>query len=244
MSKAALVLLSLASSACHVTFHDHLEVDGVKLKHHHEEVLTLTSWPTEGLAIDAHRGDVRVERGEDPTTIRVQVHERDPGSAHVHLEGGRVVARTNDGSPCAIGNVVVRASGPARGLDARTGMGDIELMGVPVEGRLVFSTGMGDVEVRGAGAPEEVELASGMGDVEVGDLRCTRLSADTGMGDIELAEVEAGTAKLSSGLGDVEVQRSKGGRIEASSGLGDVELTDSSFETRALETGLGSVDHR
>lgn len=244
MLRPALLLGSLTLTACHFSLHDHLVVDGVRLKHHHEEVLTLESWPEGGLVIEARQGDVRVEQAEGPTTLRVKVHEREPGEAHVHLDGGRLVARAAGGATCAIGDVLVRTSGPARGLTLKTGMGDVQLAGVLVEGKLLLSTGMGDVEVSGAGAPETVELASGMGDVEVRALRCARLSADTGMGDIELEDVEAQAAVLESGMGDVEVARSRGGRLEASSGMGDVEVTESAFETRTLDTGLGSVRQR
>ncbi|HEX6881943.1 MAG TPA: DUF4097 family beta strand repeat-containing protein [Planctomycetota bacterium] len=244
MSRPTLALASLVLSACHVSLHDHVVVDGVELEHHHEEVLTLASWPVEGLTIEAHRGDLRVEHGEGPTTLRVRIHEREPGAAHAHVDGGRLVARARDGEVCAIGDVLLRTSGPARGLRLTTGLGDVELAGVAVEGRLALSTGMGDVEVEGAGAPESAELASGMGDISVRGLRCERLSVDTGMGDVELEEVDARAATLASGLGDVEVRRSRGGRLEASSGLGDVEVLESSFETNALDTGLGSVRQR
>ena len=242
--RPTLALAALALSACHFSLHDHPVVDGVELEHHHEEFLTLESWPAGGLVIEARQGNVRIERAEGPTTLRVKVHEREPGEAHVHVDEGRLVARAKDGAACAIGDVLLRTSGPIDSLVATTGMGDVELGGVEVRGRLELSTGMGDVELRDGGTPEEVELASGMGDIHVSGVRCTRLSANTGMGDIGLATVEAGKAALESGMGDVEVTRSRGARLEASSGLGDVEVRESDFESRELDTGLGSVRER
>ena len=244
MLRTTFALGFLTLAGCHFPLHDHLVVDGVKLEHHHEEVLTLESWPENGLVIEARRGDVRVERAEGPTTVRVEVHERAPGEGHVHIDGGRLVARAANGAACAIGEVLVRTSGPAKGLVLTTGMGDVTLTGILAEGKLVLTTGMGDVLVLGIGSPERIELASGMGDVRVRGARCARLSADTGMGDIELEDVEAESAQLECGMGDVEVTRSRGGRLEASSGMGDVEVMESSFATNALDTGLGSVRQR
>lgn len=244
MSRTTLALGVLSLAACRVSLHDHVVVDGVELEHHHDEVLTLEAWPEGGLEVEAHRGDLRVEHGDGPTTLRVRVHEREPGEAHVHLDGGRLVARARNGAPCAVGDVLVRTNGPVRGLRLATGLGDVEVVGVGIEGRMACSTGMGDVRIEGAGAPEEAEFASGMGDILVRGLRCARVSAETGMGDLEIEDLEAGSAALSSGMGDVEVLRSRGGRIEASSGMGDVELRDSGFETHELDTGLGSVRNR
>jgi hypothetical protein len=244
MMRPALLFGVLVFSSCHFSLQDHPVVDGVKLKHHHEETLTLDAWPEGGLVIEARQGDLRVERGEGPTTLRVKVHEREPGEAHVHMDGGRLVARTANGGACAVGDVLVRTSGPVKGLTMTTGLGDVHLAGIAVEGKLVLTTGMGDIDLQGAGAPEDVEVASGMGDVDVRALRCARLSADTGTGDIELEDIEVQAAELESGMGDVKVRRSRGGRLEASSGMGDVEVEESNFETRELDTGLGSVRQR
>jgi len=231
-------------SACHISLHDHVTVDGVRLPVHHEEVLTLESWPAAGFVIEAHQGDVRVEQAERPTTLTVLVHEREPGEAHAHVEDGKLVARAVNGAKCAIGRVLVRTSGPVTGLEVSTGMGDVELREVRVEGKLKLETGMGDVEVAGAGEPQSVALSSGMGDVGAARLRCARFEAKTGMGDVRIDGLEGEDVKLSSGMGDVDVARSKGGRIEASSGMGDVEMVESSFTTRDLDTGLGRVRER
>src|SRR5262245_34732412 len=117
-----LLVLSASASACHINLHDDVTVDGVRLPAHHEEVLTLETWPADGLVLHAHRGDVRVEHAEGPTTISVVVHEREPGEAHVHMEGGKLVARAEGGAKCAIGSVRVRTRGPALGLLIDTGL--------------------------------------------------------------------------------------------------------------------------
>lgn len=244
MSRFLAPLSFLALSACHISLHDHVTVDGVRLPVQHEEVLTLEAWPATGLVIRAHQGDVRVEHAEGPTTLTVVVHEREPGQAHAHFEDGKLVARAANGAKCAIGRVHLRTSGPALGLEIDTGLGDVELRGVRVEGRLAIETGMGDVTLSGAGEPQTVELASGMGDIAVTQLRCKRLEAGTGMGDVSVDGLEAEEVELSSGMGDVDVERSRGGRIEASSGMGDVVLVESSFTSKDLDTGLGSVRER
>jgi DUF4097 and DUF4098 domain-containing protein YvlB len=241
-SLASLPVLFL--SACHLSLRDHVTVDGVRLPAHHEEVLTLEAWPGSGFVIQSHQGDVRIEQAPGPTTITVLVHERELGEAHAHIEDGRLVARAENGAKCAIGRVHVRTSGPVTGLEIATGMGDVELRDVRVEGRLAIETGMGDVDVAGVGEPQSVELSSGMGDVGAARLRCARFEADTGMGDVRVDGLEAGEVELSSGMGDVDVARSRGERIEASSGMGDVELVESSFTTRDLDTGLGRVRER
>lgn len=244
MLRLSACLPVLALSACHISLHDHITVDGVRLPVHHEEVLTLDAWPAAGLVIQAHQGDVRVEHTDGPTTITVVVHEREPGEAHVHVEDGRLVARATNGAACAIGQVLLRTSGPALGLELGTGMGDVELRGVSVQGRLKLETGMGDVELHGAGEPQTIALSSGMGDIAATHLHCTRFKADTGMGDVRVDGLEAEEVELSSGMGDIAVERSKGDRIEASSGMGDVELVESSFLARDLDSGLGRVRER
>jgi DUF4097 and DUF4098 domain-containing protein YvlB len=244
MSRSLAIVCVLSLSACRIHLGQDLKVDGVRLPEHHEEVLTLDAWPSGGLTIAAHQGDVRVESAAGPTTITVIVHERTLGEAHAHLESGRLVARATNGATCAIGEVVVRTSGPARDLCLSTGMGDVVVSGVPVEGRLEAETGMGDVRVHGAGAPESIALSTGMGDIEAKHVRCARLSAETGMGSVLVEELEATEAVLSSGMGDVEVVRSSGTRVKAGTGMGDVELSASSFATRELDSGLGGVRER
>lgn len=237
-------LCVLGLSACHITLHDSITVDGERLPARHEEVLTLEEWPAEGLVIEAHQGAVRAERAAGPTTLTIVVHEQKPLEAHAHLEGGRLVARAPNGAPCAIGEVVLRTSAQVKGLVLGTGMGDVELHAVPVEGELRLLTGMGDVELHDAGEPRTIELSTGLGDIAASGARCARFSARTGMGNVSVQGLEAEEAELSSGLGDVDVERSKGGRLVASSGLGDVEVVASSFAASDLDTGLGQVRER
>ena len=232
-------------AACHLSLHEHVTVDGVRLPAHHEEVLTLESWPASGLVIRAHQGDLYVEHGSGPITLTVEVLEREAGEAHAHLEDGRLVARATNGATCAIGKVSLRTSAAPHGLVLATGMGDVRLIGVPVSGRLEISTGMGDIDVRAAGEPEAIELSTGMGDIYARGVRCARFGAGTGMGDVSVDDLEARErAELSSGMGDVDIERSRGGHVKAGTGLGDVELVDSRFDARELDTGLGSVRER
>jgi DUF4097 and DUF4098 domain-containing protein YvlB len=244
MLRSIPALLTISLSACHFHHGDHIMVDGVRLRAHHQEVLTLESWAPSGLEIGAHQGDIDVRHDEGPTVLVVTVHEREPGDASATVEQGKLVVRSHSGSPCAIGEVLLRTSGPVPGLSLSTGMGDVTLRQVKVEGYLSVYSGMGDLEIHHAGKPERVELSTGMGDVEARHLQCTRLTASTGMGDVELDGVESTEVELSSGMGDVEVVRSRGDRITAGTGLGDVELVESSFSQSKLDSGLGSVKER
>src|SRR6267142_2638368 len=86
-------------AACHF---DEWTVDGVQLHAHHEEVLTLDAWPSEGLAVTSHVGDVRAEGHDGPITLTVEVREREPGEAHASIVNGRLVVKAANGVPCAI----------------------------------------------------------------------------------------------------------------------------------------------
>ena len=244
MLRSIPALLAIGLSSCHFHYSDHITVDGVRLREQHQEVLPLEAWDPSGLAIESNQGDIEVRHDEGPTVLIVTVHERVKGDAYARIEDGRLVARSHSGTPCAIGDVEVKTSGPIPGLSLSTGMGDVALHRVKVEGRLHVSSGMGDVEIHHAGKPGEIELYTGMGDVEANHVQCRQLKANTGMGDVEVNGIEGGELELNSGMGDVEVVRSSGKKIRAETGLGDVELIESSFSERRLDTGLGSVTER
>jgi len=231
-------------SACHISLHDEWTVNGVRLDAHHEEVLTLAAWPSEGLVIDAHQGDLRVEEHDGAPTLTVEVRERTLGEARAVVEGGKLIARAENGATCAIGRVVVRAHGPVRGLSLTTGCGDVEVNGLAVEGALSVSSGVGDLTVERAGQPASLELETGVGDLSVSHTHTARLSAETGTGSVRCDDIEAADVTLESGVGDLEVAHSKVGRMKADTGVGDIELIESSFETKDLDTGVGSVHVR
>ena len=238
------LLLALGLASCHLSLHEGITVDGTRLETHHEELLTLEAWPSEGLTIESHQGDVRAEPDAGPITIRAEVYERSPGEAHLLMENGRLSVQAPGGAPCAIGRVELRVRGPVHGLSLTTGYGDVELRDIEVTGRLALSSGMGDLTVRGVGQPESFELSTGTGDIRVVDARPARFRASTGFGDLDVERLETSEAELSSGMGDVQIERSKGGRLKAETGFGDVELVESSFDSRELDTGLGSVSSR
>jgi hypothetical protein len=234
------ILLSLPLCSCHVGFPDGVKVDGVRLEAQHEEVIEVAEWPA-GLRIEATRGDLRVEPGDGPDTLTVQVYERVLGLARPVLEDGLLKARTQDGSPWAIGRVVLRTSRPLTGLTLATGCGDVRVQGVQLAGRLSASSGLGDVELRAIGEPEEVALEVGKGDITLANLRCARLEARSGLGDVRLEGLAAREAELSSGLGDVHLRDSSFEHVQATTGLGDIESLGSTFQRNLFHTGLGSV---
>lgn len=250
-SAAALPLLlaTLAgtSAGCHVSmgWGSNLVVDGVELEERHDEVLEVPSWGPEGLTVESAMGDVRVEaaRADEPTSIRVVVHEKVPGDARAVLEGGRLFTRSASGDPSAVGDVVVRTGDLPR-LAISTGLGDVELRDVAVEVVLTIETGKGDIAVVGAGAPERVVVATGLGDIELARLSCRELRAESGLGEVEARAVQGDSAKLSSGLGDVELEDCSFRALDASTGLGDVECVRTTYEVGDLESGLGSTSRR
>lgn len=242
-----LLFASLAGTAagCHVSLGSSLVVDGVRLEERHDEVLEVPRWGPEGLTVESAMGDVRVEaaRPDEPTSIRVVVHERVPGDARAVLEGGRLFTRSISGDPSAVGDVVVRTGALPR-LAVTTGLGDVELRDVAIEDGLTIETGKGDVAVIGAGAPTRVVATTGMGDIELAHLSCGDLRAESGLGDIEARAVQGDSAKLASGLGDVEVEDCSFRALDASTGLGDVECTRTTYEVGELGSGLGSTTRR
>ena len=240
----SLLVLPLALCACDLRIEDHVEVDGIELPVHHEEVLTLETWPVSGLAVEAVRGDVAVESAPGPITLTVVVYERLPGEAHAEVVDGKLVARAGSGGVCAIGAVRIRGSGPVHAFALATGMGDVRLAGVAVEQDVRLATGVGDVELSDAGAPRSVEIESGTGDLSIARVQCVKLQARTGVGDVSASDVAAETVELSSGIGDIDVARSKGASVEAETGVGSVVLAESTFERKRLDSGLGSVKER
>lgn len=243
--RLALVLSSILLGSCHLHFRSGggVEVDGVHLTDHHVETLSLEGWPAEGLAIQAHVGDVVIVHGDGPTTLEVEVWEREPGAAHARVQEGRLEAHAVKG-PCAVGDVTIHTSATVRGLSVATGLGDVRLRGVRVEGEATLATGLGDVEVREAGSPSLLKLESGMGDVDVRDLSDTKLVVETGMGDVVLVDVAGPLGTCTTGMGDIELLRCRLERVEGETGIGDIEARDSTFSERELSSGLGSVSVR
>lgn len=236
----ALTGAGCAGAGCHVSFGRGIVVDGVRLEHHHEEVLSTSGWGAQGLTVESPMGDVRVERSAagEADTITVEVYEHTAGDATAALEAGKLVVRSRSGQPAAVGDVVVRTAALSS-LRVASGMGDVDVRGVAVASSLVVETGKGDVHVRDAGAPERLELSTGMGDVELAGTSCRTLAASTGMGDLDLTHVVGEEAKLSSGMGDVTVEDGSFRSLDASTGLGDVTCVRTTYEEGDLDSGMG-----
>jgi hypothetical protein len=241
-TRLALVPLLAPLAACHLSFSSHgVVVDGVRLTESHRETVAVETWPAGGLVIEAHQGDVEVLRGDGPTVLEVQVHERVPGAAHVRLVEGRLEAHALEG-PCAIGDVTLRTSGEVDGLVVRTGLGDVRARDVTLRGDVELSTGMGDVEVRAAGSPRRVALATGLGDIEVERLSAGELVARSGMGDVVLVDLRGAGGRFSTGMGDIEFRRCELAQARAETGMGDVVTRGCAIAQREFSTGFGSVE--
>ena len=240
---ATLVPAALLASACQMHFdRTAFVVDGVELEEHHEETLAVGAWSAEGLRVESHRGDVRVERTDGPNALLVTVHERTLGDAQAsYSDDGVLRVASASGDPAAIGDVVVRCSTPLGALFVETGMGDVSVHDVAIERSLTLVTGMGDVRVQGLDHVEHITLATGMGGVEVDGTRCAVLEATSGMGDVDVAAVQAQRAIVGSGMGDVELAGSRFVELEATTGMGSVDCTDTHYERGELDSGLGRV---
>ena len=126
-------------------------------------------------------------------------------------------------------------------LKAKTGLGDVFISGLEMEGKLEAETGLGGVECYEIRAHDEVDLESGMGDVTLSvsePYSSAKFDLKTGMGTIETQidglekdwDYEAKT-----GMGSVTVngdsrgskveRKSKGGyKLELETGMGDINL--------------------
>ena len=236
---AALVL----GSGCHINFDgiDSYYVDGVRLGEEHEEVLELTTWSEQGLSVAVNAGDVEILHGAGPTRIEAQIHEVSLGDGYLEYRDGKLVVETHSGEPAVLGKVTVWTDQPLTSLHASSGMGDVVVEDVAVNGELSLSTGAGDISVELDGAPTEASASTGMGDIRLVAFDCTALDASTGMGDVYVRSVESQLASLSSGMGDVEVHGSRFVELDASTGMGDVDVIETDCEHADLDSGLGSV---
>lgn len=125
-------------------------------------------------------------------------------------------------------------------LKAKTGLGDVFISGLEMEGTLEAETGLGDVECYEIRAHDEVNLESGMGDVTLSvsePYSGTEFDLKTGMGTIE-AQIDClekdWDYEAKTGMGTVTVNGdSRGTKVEGK-GTGDYKLE--------LESGMGDIN--
>ena len=193
-------LLSLGACVVHVGGGSGMSVNGHDLEHRHVETIPVDDWG-HGLGIDVAAGEVRITEGHD--RIEVEVWTREHGEAHAVLEDGVLRLHRKDDAPAAIGDVVVYTSRPLPPVAVETGAGDVELLGVDVDGTVTVSTGAGDCRIEDVTAGD-VRIDTGAGDVTVRDSRVARIEADTGIGDVRVDSVTYASADLDTGLGTVQ----------------------------------------
>ncbi len=243
---AALAVLTLPLASCVISLGNGgdgtLRVNGVRLNEKHQETILVGHWSAEGLRVESHCGDIRLEPTDGENRIIVTLHERTPGDAYARFEDGVLRSESRNDLQTAIGDVTVYTNCPLPSVVATTGCGDVLAEGVPMQSDVALSTGCGDVELCCGGEPERVVLSSGCGDVSLGNTTCAHLEISTGLGDVELDEVSAKHVELSTGLGDVDVDACAFHHVEASTGLGDIDCDNTSYEKGEFSTGLGHVD--
>ena len=233
---AAILLPALLGTSCVISIGSWDEYD-----FQHDESLEVGPWTDQGVDVESSFGDVRIEPTSGPNTIVVTLHEKHAGDARASFEEGRLVVTTSSGDDSAVGNVLILSNGPLPSARIECGMGDVELVGVPVEGRIELVTGMGDILLQDSSSPGRITVASGLGEVTVRNVACERIEATSGMGDVTAAFLTADKAELGSGLGDVDIADCNFDRLEAETGLGDVDCVRTTYAHIDLDSGLGSV---
>ena len=125
-------------------------------------------------------------------------------------------------------------------LKAKTGLGDVFISGLEMEGKLEAETGLGDVECYEIRAHDEVDLESGMGDVTLGvevPYSGSEYDLKTGMGTIE-AQIDClekdWDYEAKTGMGTVTVNGDSRGTKAERKGTGDYKLE--------LESGMGDIN--
>lgn len=194
----------------------------------------------ERLFVDAPADGAQAFGGSVTDMLRGLTGESAGGSWSDRLSAGlRSALRGAEGFTGTLDITVLVPHGSR--LVLHDGAGDVRVHGV-LE-RIEARTGVGDLDL-GRGGEEDTRLTTGTGDISVGPWAGS-LSATTGTGDIELAE-SAGRASLTTGVGDVHVRRALSGELRIRAGLGDATIRVASGTATHLDlaTGLGDRDVR
>lgn len=209
--------------------------------------------------VDASIANVTVTSGEDYTlfidsnttlggySLKWEVKNgvlkiRDGGSAgHVQINSWDDFKNTFGVNASAMNVTITIPDGaPLNKLKAKTGLGDVFISGLDMEGKLEAETGLGGVECYEIRAHGEVDLESGMGDVTLSvsePYTGAEFDVKTGMGTIETQidclekdwDYEAKT-----GMGTVTVNGDSRGAKAERKGTGDYKLE--------LESGMGDIN--
>ena len=136
--------------------------------------------------------------------------------------------------------ITIPDGGQLNKLKAKTGLGDVFISGLEMDGKLEAETGLGDVECYEIRAHDEVDLESGMGDVTLSvsePYSGAEFEAKTGMGTVE-AQIdclkEDWNYEAKTGMGTVTVNGDSRGTKAERKGKGDYKLE--------LESGMGDIN--
>jgi DUF4097 and DUF4098 domain-containing protein YvlB len=147
-------------------------------------------------------------------------------------------------------------SGP---VSARSGSGDITLVGLDDAGVLQVETDFGDLVLRNVSA-DRLTARSGSGKIEVQDITAGDLTAHSGSGDIQgrvgalesvldletdfgnvtATGVVAASCRLASGSGSLTLDGCDG-PLDLQTDFGDIEVRNASQAELTLKTGSGSI---
>jgi hypothetical protein len=179
---------------------------------------------------------------------------------------------TVDGVKLRHSRIVELEGKPGDFLDLDSGLGHLEVRGVPGEvarfrlkihevepgdleveldhGRLRLKSASGNPGVIGDTWVEvpagcELDLTTGYGDIDVADMRGgRRIVAETGLGEVTLENIDGVTEiEVATGKGDIRVGPITGvASADLGSGMGDIQVRDAQVQELAVSTGMGGID--
>ena len=144
-------------------------------------------------------------------------------------------------------------------VSARSGSGDITLVGLDDAGVLQVETDFGDLALRNVSA-DRLTARSGSGKIEVQDITAGRHTANSGSGDTQVevgtlevaldletefgdvtaTGIDAASCRLASGSGNLTLDGCDG-PLDLQTDFGDIEVKNGSQAELGLKTGSGSI---
>jgi DUF4097 and DUF4098 domain-containing protein YvlB len=159
--------------------------------------------------------------------------ETDFGKIDVEDVSGRVNARSGSGDITLVG------LDDAGDLQIETDFGDLVLRNVTAD-RLTARSGSGKIEVRDI-TVGDLAAHSGSGDIQVGaGALASALDLETEFGDVTATGVDAVSCRLASGSGSLTLDGCDG-PLDLKTDFGDIEVRNGSQTGLRLNTGSGNI---
>ncbi|HZM00241.1 MAG TPA: DUF4097 family beta strand repeat-containing protein [Planctomycetota bacterium] len=237
-----------------------LVVDDVLLPYERWVEVELAAPGAGRLEVETALGPVELQgAAQESCRLSARVHSEREGDGQVSIEGGRLVATSQQGGKVFLD--AVKGSVPeALGLKIVTGTGDVSVERVAKGGPLAIDTGTGEITVRESepasltietgtaavrlerGGAARVRVDSGAGDVLVVDGTWGTIQVEGGTTDCTLQGATAETVILDSGTGTLRLQGCTVGRAKLDSGTGDLVISGGSCQRADLDSGTGDIE--